>query len=210
MTCEHNDIKAMLPAYREQGLDQADQFKVERHLASCEDCHAELSLIAMMAEEPVPDPGEAFWATMPDRVHRAVREMKEKKNLLDPAGLWGRLTPARWISAAATAGILLTLSWFIMRAPQQIPDEALSRGYELADETVAATDAVHNMSELDSDELEAVEAWAGQQLASLSPEMERALVNSAGETDFYEELGELNAREVDRLSSKIRDWEREG
>jgi hypothetical protein len=40
--------------------------------------------------------------------------------------------------------------------------------------------------------------------------MERALVNSAGETDIYEELSELNAKEMDLLSNKIRDWEREG
>jgi anti-sigma factor RsiW len=210
MTCENNDIKAMLPAYLEQGLDREEQLWVEQHLASCEDCRAELSLIRMMTEEPVPDPGEAFWATMPARVHRAVREQKNRKNLFDLFGLWDRLTLTRWIAAAATAGILLALSWFIMRAPQQVHDETLSQGYELADEVVVAdADDVH-MSELDYGELEAVDAWAGQQLASLSPEMEHGLVNSTWEKGIYEELYELNAKEVDLLSSKIRDWEREG
>ena len=210
MTCGNNAIQVMLPAYLEQGLDRTEQLRVEQHLAACEDCRAELSLIRMMAEEPVPDPGEAFWATMPDRVHRAVRERKKRKNLFDLAGLRDRLTLTRWIAAAATAGILLSVSWFIMRAPQHVPGQALSPGYELADETAADdADAVH-MSELDADELKAVEAWAGRQLASLSPEMERALVNSAGETDIYEELSELNAKEMDLLSNKIRDWEREG
>jgi hypothetical protein len=147
---------------------------------------------------------------MPDRVHRTVREQKKRKSLSDLFGLWDQFTPARWIAAAATAGILLALSWFILRVPQQVPEEALSRGYELADETVVADADAVLMSGLDNDELEAVEAWAGQQLASLSPEMEHALVNSAGETDIYEELSELNAKEVDLLSSKIGDWEREG
>jgi anti-sigma factor RsiW len=210
MSCGNNTIKALLPAYLEQGLDGTEQLQVEQHLTSCEDCRAELSLVRMMAEEPVPDPGEAFWATMPDRVHRAVREKKERKNLLDLAGLWGRLTLARWIAATATVGMLLTVSWFITRSPQQAPDEAMSAGYELADEAVVAdSDAVH-MSELDSGELDAAEVWAGQQLASLSPEMEHGLVNFAGETDIYEELSKLNAKEVDLLSSKIRDWKREG
>jgi anti-sigma-K factor RskA len=184
-------LKALLPAYLEHGLDRTEQGKVEQHLASCADCSEELSLLRMMAEDPVPDPGEAFWAALPERIHRAVREQEEnrKKSSFDLAGLWNRLTLTRWVAAAATVGIVLMISWYVIREPQEGPGEILSQEYDIADQVIAADSAdIVSLNELANEELEIMEGWAGSQLASLSPEIEQALVESAGDTDIYEEL----------------------
>ena len=107
MTCKNKEIQALLPAHLEQSLDQESQAGVERHVAVCEDCRTELALLRMMSEEPVPDPGEAFWAAMPGRIFRAVEAQKQQKaSQWLPFGL-GRFIIPRWAWAAAAAVFLV-------------------------------------------------------------------------------------------------------
>ena len=74
MLCKNNTIKEMLPEYVADALEEEDMARVREHLIACSDCAQEAALLRMMADEPVPDPGEAFWAEMPGRVYRAVQQ----------------------------------------------------------------------------------------------------------------------------------------
>ncbi len=208
--CTAIDIKELLPAFVEQGLGHADTLRVEGHLGFCEDCRTELSLLRMMAEERVPDPGKVFWATMPDRVYRAVQEQKSRRKPFDLARLADRLTLPRWAWAAATVGIVFMISWFIIQSPRHYPDVSGPPGYDLPDENMIAdnTGTLH-LSEFDQDELNIVDDWAGRELASIAHEAEFLMANNH-DTDMYEELAELNAQEVKRLSEIIIHYKQEG
>ena len=105
-SCTDKTIKDLLPAYREQGLDPQEIDRVRMHLESCGDCCAELSLLGLLAEESAPDPGEAFWLAMPERVHRAVREEKEKKRRFGLSLILDRFILPRWVWTAAAAGVV--------------------------------------------------------------------------------------------------------
>jgi putative zinc finger protein len=206
-TCTDKTVKALLPAYREQGLDQPDQDRVRMHLESCADCRVELSLLELLVREAVPDPGAAFWTTMPERVYRAVREEKEGKGRFSLPRMPGRFILPRWAWAAAAAGIVLLIFWAAFLAPQISPVRSLSPGYELSEEIMAADPP--QISELDGEELNTIASWAGAELASIAREIEHGMMNGS-DADLYEELRQLNAGEVERLSTMIDQWKQEG
>ena len=208
--CIDYDIKELLPVFLEQKLEQPEQIRVQKHLESCADCREELSLLRVMAEETVPDPGEAYWATMPDRVFRAVEAQKMKKRTLDLSWLADRLTLPRWVLGAATVGILVTVSLLVIQSPRKGPAVSpapSAQGFEFVDEAIVADD-VH-ISALDHNQLDTVSAWAGNELASIADEVEHARV-TASDADLDEELSELNAREAERLSTILDQWKEEG
>lgn len=211
--CTDKTIKDLLPAYREQGLDPQEMDRVRMHLESCGDCRAELSLLGLLAEESVPDPGEAFWLAMPERVHRAVREEKGEKRRFGLSLILDRFILPRWAWTAAVAGVVLLVSWVAFLAPLKSPERPPSPVYEFSDETISTDPSLADpaqISELDPDELDTAETWAGNELASISREVEQGVVNGA-DTDLYEELRQLNAGEVDRLSTMVeQQWKQEG
>jgi anti-sigma factor RsiW len=198
--CNDKTIKELLPAYREQALDPAEQLKVVSHLESCSDCRTELSLLRMMAEETVPDPGGAFWAAMPDRVYQAVQKHQPKKKTVGLAWLVDRMTLPRWTWTAATVGTVLIISWFLVMPPQNITMMPQSLGDESSDEA-AATGSV-SVADLDHTELSTIDTWAGSELAAIAQEAEPVL-GTGRDADMYEELNDLNAKEVERLSSML-------
>ena len=212
MTCHDGHIKDLLPAYREQGLDQPELDRVRIHLESCEDCRAELALLGLLASEAVPDPGEAFWEAMPGRVHRAVQEEMERKGHAGLSRILDRFILPRWVWIAATAGVVLLVSWVAFLAPLKTTERSPSPGYEFSEEVMSADPSAADpaqISELDRDELDTAAAWAGNELASIAPEIERGIANGV-DTDLYEELRQLNAGEVERLSMIIDRWKQEG
>jgi hypothetical protein len=198
--CDDKAIKDLLPIYQEKALDPAEQLKVASHLESCSDCRAELSLLRMIAEEPVPDPGEAFWAAMPDRVYHDVQKHQPKKGTFDLAWFVDWMALPRWTWTAATVGTVLIISWFLVMPLQNITMMPQSRGEESADE--AATTGSLSVADLDHDELGTIDTWAGSELASIAQEVEPVLGNGR-DVDIYDELGDLNAKEVEQLSSML-------
>ena len=205
--CNDKTIKELLPAYREQALDQGEKLKVVSHLASCDDCRIELSLLSMMAEEAVPDPGEAFWATMPDRVFQAVRKHQPKKKTFDLARLLDRMALPRWTWTAATVGTVLIISWLLVMPLHHKMEMSQSQGDEFADETATAGSV--SVADLDHDELSAIDTWAGGELAAIAQEAEPVLGNGR-DTDIYETLEDLNAREIEQFSKMLGQIRQEG
>lgn len=205
--CDDKTIKELLPAYREQGLDQAETLRLRDHLGSCQDCRIELSVLSMLADEAVPDPGEAFWAAMPGRMYRAVQKQKSGKQNPGLARLLDWMVLPRWGWVAASVGIVVVLAWFISRPYQKNPELGQTQEYEFAD-TVSSSESV-NIAEFDNDELGTIDTWAGKEIASIASEADQVIGNFH-ETDIYEELGDLNTREVERLSDTLEQIEREG
>jgi len=215
MKCFDDTIKDLLPAYQMQVLDHAEEDRIRKHLEKCEDCRTELSLLRMMSEEPMPDPGEAFWASMPGRVYREVEESRNaKKNTFDLSWLWDRFIHLRWTWAAAAVGVVLVISWFAFRSPQKALEPSLSQSNEFADEIMIATspdtesDAIH-LSELDRQDLDMVDNWAGREFTSIAQDVDPAVVLPP-EAEISEEFADLNAGEMDRLSTMLSREEEEG
>ena len=198
--CNDKTIKELLPAYREQALDQTKNLIIENHLASCEDCRIELSHLRMMAEEAVPDPGEAFWAAMPGRVYQTVQQQKAERKTFNLAGILDRLSLPRWSWAAASVMSVLVLSWFIVRPVQHRPVMAPSQKLEFVDENFPS-DPV-NINELDNKQLSTIESWAGVELAAIARETEHLLGNSQ-DSEVEEDIVELNAQQADKLMNMI-------
>jgi len=205
--CKETTIKELLPAYREQALDRTEMLMIENHLASCEDCRNELSLLRLMGEEAVPDPGEAFWAAMPGRVYRDVQTQQSEQKTFDLARLLDRIALPRWAWATASVTTVLLLSWLIIRPGQKEPEMPPAQEFEFAEEGMPAEQV--NVGELDRDELATIDTWTGTELASIAHETEQVLGNGQ-DSDVYDELPELNKRESEQLMQKIDQRMKEG
>ncbi len=209
MTCKNDDIKLLLSDYLSRRLDQQEQARVRTHLDSCEDCRAELSLLRMMADEAVPDPGEAFWSEMPGQVRRAVQQQDKKSASRSFSDLFRGLALPRWAWATATVGIIVAVSWLIMHQTPQgnivpaIPEEEYaSQDASQHDPVLRHTSAT--IAELTPVELDAADSWAAKELSSLAAEA-GANTTNIFDTDLNEELAELDAHEVDRLSTMLKE-----
>ena len=207
MNCDNSDIKLLLPAFLNERLEQGEQVRVQEHLSTCEDCREELSLLRLLVEEIVPDPGETYWTTMPDRVFRTVQAHKEKKWHVDLSWLADRLILPRWVLGAVTVGIILMVSLIAVRFPRTGAVVSPPQGYEFSDEAIVV-DGVH-IDALDNNQLDTVSAWAGSELASIAREAEHARVNVT-DADIYEETNELTTKEAEQLSTMLDQWEQEG
>ena len=205
--CKDITIKELLPAYREQTLGQTEILMIENHLASCEDCRNELSLLRLMTEETVPDPGETFWSAMPGRVYHAVQTRKAARKTFGLAWLVDRMTLPRRAWVPAIVGTVLLISWLIIRPVQKVPEMPSLQGSEFAEEIMPAEQV--NVGELDRDELAQIDTWAGTELASIVHETEQVLGNGQ-DSDVFEELPELNKREAELLMQKIDQRMKEG
>ena len=207
--CTDKNIKELLPAYVEGTLEQPEKLRIEGHLGSCKDCRAETALLRLMVGEIVPDPGETFWATMPDRVYRAVQEQRSARKTFDLDRLRDWLTLPRWAWAAAAIGMVLVISWAILLPVKTGQEPFLSEDDEFADEVMVADSmGALNLAELGNDELASVDGWAGKELASIALEAEPVINNH--DSDISEELAELNLQEIERLSKMIDQLKEEG
>jgi len=207
--CNELNIKELLPSYAEQTLDPTDTKRVEEHLMACEDCRTEISLLRIMLADAVPDPGESFWATMPDRVYRAVQERHVHNGRSVLSRLADRLAMPRWAWAAASVGVVLIISLFTFHAVQQESNISSSAGDDSSDEIMIAASPI-NIAELSQDEADAIDTWAGTELTSIAQEAAPAVLVNVQASDIEEELADLNAKEIDSLSTMIKQWKEEG
>lgn len=212
MICKNKNIKELLPAYLEQGLDRAEAIRAEAHLKTCEDCRAELVLLRTMVDETVPDPGKAFWAEMPARIYREVQKQKSperKRRWPSLSGIVDRMMLPRWAWAAAAIGVILAISWlsFYPAQDREVAKTAVSSGDETSYEDILPVDPV-DVAGLDPSELARLGAWVNSGLAAIGDETQGVALNSA-EKDIDEELAELNSKEINKLSTMLEKWKPE-
>jgi hypothetical protein len=124
MDCK--EVKSRLGAYYDDYLSSDERADVEEHLRSCASCAAELAALidldALATRLTVPDPGDAFWRSLPGRVRDELDGRIERPR----ESLWSRF--ARWVSApgpglrlagALTAVMLVVVvSLYVSHHPQ--------------------------------------------------------------------------------------------
>lgn len=79
MRLSHDDIKEMFPEYLRGILPKDLCDDMESHLKDCEECRNELFFVAKLVKVNVPDPGEFFWKTLPQKVIGAVNKEKAER-----------------------------------------------------------------------------------------------------------------------------------
>ena len=199
--CTNNDIQELLPAYLEQALDQNERARVEGHLSSCGDCRTELELLRVLAAEPVPDPGEAFWAAMPGKVFRQVRSEEQQKR-----SWWGSrvplsLTLPRWTWAAVAVLIVASASWLLVR-PVPAPIARVATPERSAVRTTLTPAEAMELADLSDTEVDAVDHWATGELALLQDDYLDSMQNNA-DLSVEDRLTELNTEELESLSRML-------
>jgi len=102
MKLDHNRIKEILPDYLKGSLPEEMRSEIENHLKDCKDCRSEMSFITELMKVEVPDPGDLFWQTLPQRVKETVKEEKAKRFSVKSLFL-------RPLPVAATVAVLLLL-----------------------------------------------------------------------------------------------------
>ncbi|HTP05679.1 MAG TPA: zf-HC2 domain-containing protein [Nitrospirota bacterium] len=208
--CSNTDIKEMLPAYLEQRLEEEWALRVEKHLETCDDCRAEIKLLGMMISEQVPDPGEAFWAAMPERIYRNVQKMEEKKRLrlIDISSLWNRMLLPRWAWSVTAAALVLVVTLLIVKPLPKDVSTITPNGDDAAYDESTVMDTP-GLTEFSQTELDDVSRWADNELASLGNEIVDVFI-SAPERDIHEDLSDLNRQEIEHLSRRLEELEQEG
>ncbi len=83
MKFSHEDIKEKLSEYIKGGLVPDE---VRTHLKTCKECSQEVSLLRALNEVSVPEPGDMFFETLPQRVRASLHEKKKS--------IFFRLAPA--------------------------------------------------------------------------------------------------------------------
>lgn len=207
--CRNKDIREQLPAYREQLLDADGRSLVEGHLADCADCARELELLRVLAEETVPDPGEAFWAALPGRVFRDVAEQEQQRRSGLRSFLPDWLLLPRWTWAGAAAAVLLVAAaaWFLVRPePLEIASTAAPDSISSSDDMLDAESI--DMAELDDVQLESLDSWASRELAALQDGISDLFTNGL-DASTDDRLAELDAQELERLSDSLDEYEYE-
>jgi hypothetical protein len=211
MICRDNTIKELLPLYAAEALDEAAAGLVQAHLSSCPDCQSELALLQALASEPVPDPGQAFWDSIPARVFRAVQEQKLERKGLDLSWLGAPLRLPRWTWAAASLVVVFLVSWIIVisgvrmdRDDTDYQDTALLNS--------ADTGGTVSMTELSGSDLDTLNEWAGQELTQIAREAQSVSPNTSLldlPDDMYEALADMSAPEMDRLNGMLTEYDEE-
>ncbi len=206
-SCTDKDMKALLPDYREKGNDHPERERIEKHLEACEDCRTELVLLRAMAEEPVPDPGDAFWAAMPDRIHRQVLQQKETGQHRAITSVLHGFLVARWAWASAAAVMLAVVSVLVLRpAPLEKTPRMATSGDASIEDTFP--EGPIDVDDFGRRELSAADAWTAAQLSALDAEMNDSVFVRNNDT-LDDELDRLDAAQLDRLSKMLNKQKRE-
>lgn len=127
-------------------LDAARQKRLERHLAACASCRADLEALRQLPEvlqtATVPDPGNAFWLQQRQAIGRTIRNLPEPSTGWSLEWLRDAVRLSRWrYPIAATAALLLALAVYRIAA----------RPHESGSASVAA-----QLAALDTEVLDAV------------------------------------------------------
>ena len=207
--CGKNDIKELLAAYKRGTVVGEEQARVEAHLASCEDCRFELTLLQAMTQDTVPDPGDEFWAAMPDRVFQKVRSgQRRSRTMRALRDFFDNLPVRSWAAAGAMAALLIVSGLVLTRSMGKHPEAPALSGGDAVYEHGSIDDAL-DVAALGPDELATADRWADRELfVMVQPAGDSALIASGAE--FEDEVADLTASQLRKLSSMLASRTREG
>lgn len=114
MKLVHEEIKEILPEYLRSSLPEEIMADIKSHLKVCEECRSELSLVSELLGVDVPDAGELFWKTLPQKVRGIAEDEK-------PAGFSLSSLLFRPIPVASVV-IVLVLLLIIYTRKQEPPE----------------------------------------------------------------------------------------
>ena len=202
MKCNNENIKEQLLAYLEGNLGKPEQDLVEAHVATCDDCRKELSLLNMLSEEAVPDPGEAFWSEMPGVVYREVQRSRENKNISITAMLNALFIP-RWAWATASVVVIAIGVLFLVRTGPVNMAGIEGNG---TDQFEIASDEGINIALLSPAEIETAAEWARNEFSPISEQMVAESTRNI-DRDPSDDLSELSTRELERVYELLKKQE---
>ena len=207
--CRNEDMQALLPAYREGSLDSAARGRVEEHLASCADCAEELALLRELAAEPVPDPGEAFWLALPDRVARELRRTEERPERRTLKGLLAGLLLPRWGWAAAAVLIAALAAWYT--AAPKLGGPAATTAKRGAQPQVLVVEEPAGLSGVHPRDVGGLSAWAHRELLAAQKELQEPLLPGPGiENGLEDDIANLDQQQFEELVRKLKAHGQEG
>lgn len=207
MSCENTRIQDLLPAYINNTLTDNERTAVETHIERCADCKEEIALLRMLSEEPVPDPGDAFWSTLPDKILREVQKQPKtgKKSKFVP-----RITLALipgWGWAAAAVLLAAVLGWRLFGSllfTATTENQPLSAAEYLADESAA-------LAEILPEDVKLLDAWADKELLALQNDLNAVYLNlNSAYVDIEETFISLTGNELEELAVRLEQKQKEG
>lgn len=210
MECKEKYIKEKLTAYLAGELAPDEQSIVERHLLACDDCRSEAGVLGALAGEPVPDPGDEFWAANPDRIYRAFQiEMGRGRRWPDLSRLWEKISPRQWVWFSGAVAAALIFVAVLLPSVHRVHDNVVDDGQDAYAyyETLSFPDTL-DLNVLNTTELGTVDSWAAGEFASLGSEIGEAMGSGTG-IGFYDELSEMSPQQLERLSRLLDEWEKE-
>ena len=78
MSYSHDEIKEMLPDYINGLVSNGTERVINAHLRECPDCTEEMTFISGLMQADLPEPGELYWKTLPQKVRAISSERDEK------------------------------------------------------------------------------------------------------------------------------------
>jgi len=207
--CQNEEIRTALPALLEGSLENGARVQAEKHVASCADCAAELALLRELAAEPVPGPGEAYWATPPGKHARDLQEAGAPGRPGKFADWLAGLAPPRWGWATAVVLVAALAAWYAM-APQhgRMRDILAKRG---AAQQVRVVEDPASLSGVHPPDVGELSSWAHRELLSAQKDLEEPVLGSSViDNGLDDDLVALDQKQLDELVRKLRAGGQEG
>lgn len=118
MTLSHDEIRGLLPEYAATLLTDDQKQCIEAHLGQCTECAEILVLLKDLKDCDLPDPGDLFWKTLPQKIRALIRDEHTRRSV-------GRFSLLRLLPLAP-ALTLVIMAFFIFplqdqQAPQRDP-----------------------------------------------------------------------------------------
>ncbi|MBI5640195.1 MAG: hypothetical protein HZA17_07215 [Nitrospirae bacterium] len=192
MRLTHEEIKGLLPEYAGASLSKEMMSDMQEHINGCEDCREELSLLAQLADEEVPDPGELFWKTLPKKVRLSAEEEKAAR-----PSFWSYLFRPM---PAASAVLVALLVIVYMNTYTSVKNLDMAVDPYINE---SATEVVMNESDItEADMYQVTQQVIGEELAEHPEDFQ--------EYSYYREVAMMSSEEIDSFYEALKKEEKGG
>lgn len=185
----HERISGLLPEYLAGLLDDGTKARVAAHIAGCEECQEELSVLDALQGLGAPDPGERFWSENPKAVAALARAARRKRRT-------GFLLKAV-LPLAAAAALLVA---FVLHFPAGRRDVNVSQAFYT--DPLSAEFAETDISGLDAGAERRMDAALDDELALRAGDEP----GSSGTPDYIS----LSPEDLESLGKILNQYERRG